>query len=147
WLVPIGGMGSITAGLAAAAARAGAELCAGVEALAIEPFQRGAEVRFRDGEAERRASAPHVLVGAAPRELARLLGESADPQSTPEGSQLKVNLLLGRLPRLRDRDIAPERAFAGTFHVNESASQLQRAYEQAAAGTIPERPPCEAYCH
>jgi phytoene dehydrogenase-like protein len=60
---------------------------------------------------------------------------------------LKVNVLLSRLPRLRDDAVAPERAFAGTFHVNETASQLQRAYEEASAGAIPSLPPCETYCH
>ncbi len=145
WLVPVGGMGALTAALAGAAAGAGAELCPGVEALAIEPGERGAVVRYREGEGERRASAARVLVGAAPRELARLLGEPEQGEP-PEGSQLKVNLLLSRLPRLREQ-IDPERAFAGTFHVNETAGQLQRAYEQAAAGRIPEVPPCEAYCH
>jgi phytoene dehydrogenase-like protein len=43
--------------------------------------------------------------------------------------------------------VAPETAFAGTFHVNETAEQLQRAYEEAAAGRIPSLPPCETYCH
>ena len=52
---------------------------------------------------------------------------------------MKINMLLSRLPRLRDRAVAPERAFAGTFHVNEGYAQLARAYQQAAAGTIPER--------
>ena len=66
---------------------------------------------------------------------------------SPEGSQLKINLLLSRLPRLRDPNVAPEHAFAGTFHVNEGYTQLQLAYEQAAAGTIPALPPCELYCH
>src|SRR5208282_3942432 len=65
----------------------------------------------------------------------------------PEGSQLKVNMLLARLPRVRERAVASERAFAGTFHVNETAEQLQRAYEQAAAGGIPDPLPCECYCH
>ena len=64
-----------------------------------------------------------------------------------EGSQLKVNLLLARLPRLRDARVTPERAFAGTFHVNETAEQLQAAYAGAAAGRIPSPAPCEAYCH
>lgn len=146
WLVPVGGMGTITAALRGAAERAGAELRGAAEAHAIEPFDGGAEVRYREGEEERRAYADHVLVGAAPRELARLLGAPADAAAAPEGCQLKVNLLLSRLPRLR-AEVPPERAFAGTFHVNESASQLQRAYEQAAAGLIPELPPCEAYCH
>jgi phytoene dehydrogenase-like protein len=60
---------------------------------------------------------------------------------------VKVNMLLSRLPRLRDARTPPELAFAGTFHVNESASQLQRAFEQAAAGNIPSPVPCETYCH
>ncbi len=45
------------------------------------------------------------------------------------------------------RRSTPEQAFAGTFHVNETATQLQRAYEEAAAGQIPSLPPCETYCH
>jgi phytoene dehydrogenase-like protein len=68
-------------------------------------------------------------------------------QAMPEGSQLKINMLLGRLPRLRDPAVTPEQAFAGTFHVNESYSQLQRAYDEAAGGRIPSVPPCELYCH
>jgi phytoene dehydrogenase-like protein len=56
-------------------------------------------------------------------------------------------MLLARLPRLRDPAVTPEDAFAGTFHVNESYSQLQQAFAQAAAGSIPSLPPCEAYCH
>jgi len=78
--------------------------------------------------------------------LAALMGDPArgDP---PEGSQLKLNLLLRRLPRLRDEAVAPHEAFGGTFHVNEGYEQLQRAHAQAAAGQIPALPPCEAYCH
>jgi phytoene dehydrogenase-like protein len=66
---------------------------------------------------------------------------------TPDGSQLKVNLLLSRLPRLRDALMAAPRAFTGTFHVNETADQLGAAYAVAAAGRIPPLVPCEAYCH
>jgi len=145
WLVPVGGMGAVSGALASAAREAGAELRTGAEALAVEPSSGGAEVRWRGGTEERAASARHVLAGVAPRELARLLGETE--QAPPEGSQLKVNVLLSRLPALRDSSVAPERAFAGTFHVNETASQLQAAYEQAAGGQIPEVVPCEAYCH
>jgi phytoene dehydrogenase-like protein len=90
--------------------------------------------------------ARHVLVNAAATELDRLLGRDA-AAAAPEGAQLKVNLLLSRLPRLRDPAVTPEQAFAGTFHVNETATQLQRAYDEAAAGRIPALPPCETYCH
>jgi phytoene dehydrogenase-like protein len=87
-----------------------------------------------------------VLANVAPAVLAELLGDPPTGDA-PEGSQLKLNLLLRRLPRLRDRAVSPQEAFAGTFHVNEGYDQLQRAYAQAAAGQIPELPPCEAYCH
>ena len=56
-------------------------------------------------------------------------------------------LVLSRLPRLRDPGVAPEDAFAGTFHINESYSQLAAAYADAAAGRIPTVVPAEAYCH
>jgi phytoene dehydrogenase-like protein len=142
WDVPVGGMGAVSGALADAARAAGAELRTNAEVLAIEPDA----VRFADGDAERTVGSRHVLVGAAPAELDRLRGRAArDP--APEGAQLKVNLLLARLPRLRDPDVTPEQAFAGTFHVNETATQLQRAYDEAAAGRIPSLPPCETYCH
>ncbi len=87
-----------------------------------------------------------MLSNVAPAVLAALLGDPPPPER-PEGSQLKLNLLLSRLPRLRDPDITPEQAFGGTFHVNEGYGQMQLAYTQAAAGAIPDLPPCEAYCH
>jgi phytoene dehydrogenase-like protein len=149
WDVPVGGMGAVSGALADAARAAGAELVCGAEVLGVEAAvgDAPATVTWRDATgAEHAVDAPYVLVGAAPAELDRLLGRAAsDP--APEGAQLKVNVLLSRLPRLRDGDVPGERAFAGTFHINETASQLQRAYEQAAAGAIPDLPPCETYCH
>ena len=67
-------------------------------------------------------SARHVLANVAPAVLARLLGEPPPDDPAPEGAQLKLNLLLKRLPKLRDASIDPREAFAGTFHVNESAT-------------------------
>ena len=81
------------------------------------------------------------------RGCSRAAARRCPARAAPEGAQLKLNLLLSRLPRLRDPSVAPADAFAGTFHANESYSQLQAAYAQAAAGAIPELPPCEAYCH
>ncbi len=142
WKVPVGGMGALTGALIEAAANAGVEVRTEAEVMAIETDGARAEVRCADGS---RHGARHVLANVAPAVLARLLGEPAVER--PEGSQLKLNLLLGRLPKLRDPDVGAEQAFAGTFHVNEGYEQLQLAYEQAAAGTIPTLPPCELYCH
>ena len=146
WDVPVGGMGAVSGALADAARAAGAHLRTGTEVVGIDAEAGGAGVRFTDGDVLRTVAAQRVLVNAAPAELDRLLGRTPAPDA-PEGAQLKVNLVLSRLPRLRDDAVAPEQAFAGTFHINETATQLQRAYEQAARGEIPSLPPCEVYCH
>jgi phytoene dehydrogenase-like protein len=141
WDVPVGGMGALTESLAGIAWAAGAELRLGVEVTSIDTDGVAAEVRFEGGSEQAR----HVLSNAAPAVLARLLGEP-EPDPSPEGAQLKLNLLLERLPRLRDPAVDPREAFAGTFHVNESATQLALAYGQA-HGRVPELAPCEVYCH
>jgi phytoene dehydrogenase-like protein len=145
WQVPIGGMDAVSGALTTVAREAGAELRTRAEVLSLEPQADLVDVRFTDGAVESEVRAGHVLVNAAPAELDRLLG--AAPAPRPEGAQLKVNLLLSRLPRLKDVSVTSERAFAGTFHVNETAGQLQRAYEEADNGAIPATPPCESYCH
>jgi phytoene dehydrogenase-like protein len=136
-------MGALTDGLLRAALAAGVEVLTDVPVTGIEADGQRARVVTADQTVYR---SRHVLCGAAPAILAGLLGTDA-PAPPPEGSQLKLNLLLRRLPRLRDRNVAPEDAFAGTLHVNESYEQLQTAYAQAASGEIPALPPCEAYCH
>ena len=142
WDVPVGGMGALTESLAGIAYAAGAEIRLGVDVTSIETDGVVGEVHFDGGS----VTARHVLSNAAPAVLARLLGEP-EPDPPPEGAQLKLNLLLSRLPRLRDAAVDPREAFAGTFHVNESATQLALAYGQAQRGQIPELAPCEVYCH
>jgi phytoene dehydrogenase-like protein len=85
-----------------------------------------------------------VLSGVAPYELARLLGEEAQ---RPEGAQVKVNLLLSRLPKLREASADPVAAFAGTFHVHEGFTAIDTAYNAAREGRIPSPLPLESYCH
>jgi phytoene dehydrogenase-like protein len=143
WDVPVGGMGALTDELLQAARLAGVEVLVQTPVTGIQADGRRARVVTADQTVYR---SRHVLCGAAPAILAGLLGTDASPPA-PEGSQLKLNLLLHRLPRLRDRNVAAEEGFAGTFHVNESHAQLETAYAQAAAGQIPALPPCEAYCH
>ncbi len=145
WDIPVGGMGALSEALEAAARRAGAELRTGVEVVAAEADggPGGVRVQTADGQT---VVGRQLLANVAPAVLARLLGDGA-PDPAPEGSQLKLNMVLERLPRLRDDAVSPQDAFAGTFHVNESYSQLQAAYEEAAAGWIPWLPPAEAYCH
>ncbi|MFJ8478064.1 phytoene desaturase family protein [Kitasatospora sp. NPDC094011] len=149
WDVPVGGMGAVTDALAEAALAAGAEIRTGCEVTAIATDGHGdAEVSYRHGdESEATVAGRRVLVNAAPATLARLLGEEPGPGPAPEGSQLKVNMVLRRLPRLRDAAADPREAFAGTFHIAEGYRQLETAYAEAAAGRLPSAPPSEIYCH
>jgi len=137
WDVPVGGMGAITSELSRAAREAGAEILTGAEVTAITP---DGAVTFGD----RTLHGSWVLANVAPYELARLLGEDAE---RPEGSQAKVNLLVSRLPRLRETSIDPAAAFGGTFHINETWSQLDTAFGAAAGGALPSPLPGEIYCH
>lgn len=144
WDVPVGGMGAVTDALARAATAAGADIRTDTAALSVSP---DGEVVWDGGSAR----ASRVLAACAPAVLNELLeAAGADPvptEAAPEGAQLKVNMLLSRLPRLKDPAADPAAAFAGTFHINEGYQQLQDAYAAAAAGHVPRVPPCEIYCH
>ena len=144
WDVPVGGMGAVSAELLDAARRAGAEIATGAEVTAIDP---DGEVTYRSGGAEIRVGGGYVLANVAPYVLERLVRDPSLPTAKPEGAQVKVNLLLKRLPKLRDATVDPAAAFGGTFHINELWSQLDSAYETAAAGGIANPLPCEIYCH
>jgi phytoene dehydrogenase-like protein len=138
WDVPVHGMGAVTDALAGAARRAGARLRTGAEVRSIDP----------DGTVEGEGfavRAGRVLANVAPAELTRLLGQ-VEPER-PEGAQIKVNMLLERLPRLRDERVPVEAAFGGTFHVHEAMTELEAAHASAVAGRLPDPVPVELYCH
>lgn len=146
WRVPVGGMGAVTDALARAAAEASAEIRTGAGVSAIRPGPDEVEVAWHDGEREHVVHAGHVLAGVAPWVLQILLGGEEDPGTKPVGSQLKVNLLLSRLPRLRS-GIDPAVAFSGTLHLSEAASDLEVAWAAARRGELPDPLPGEVYCH
>ncbi|WUS95458.1 NAD(P)/FAD-dependent oxidoreductase [Streptomyces sp. NBC_00708] len=145
WDVPVGGMGALTDALAGAALAAGAQIRTGHEALRIDTDGTRAELTVRTDDGEHTVGARRVLVNASPQALAALLGD--EPPAPAEGAQLKVNMLLTRLPRLRDRSVDPREAFAGTFHIAEGYGQLAAAHRDASAGRLPAAPPSEIYCH
>jgi phytoene dehydrogenase-like protein len=158
WDVPVGGMGAVSGELERAAHDAGATILTSADVTAVRP---GGAVDYRHGGQHHTATAPWILSNVAPAVLDRLrsrtdggtavVGSSAGANGNPnhrrEGAQVKVNLLLKRLPRLLDASVGPEAAFGGTFHINEAWSQLDAAYRSAAAGSVPSPLPCEIYCH
>lgn len=141
WRVPQGGMGKLVAELARVAKARGVEIRLDAKVAALESGPQGVRIHTEPGEV---FVARDLLFAAAPQYLARLRGQAA-PASL-EGAQLKINMLLSRLPRLKS-GIDPRQAFAGTFHVNETYSQLEAACAEARAGRMPQTLPLEMYCH
>ncbi|MEU4768145.1 NAD(P)/FAD-dependent oxidoreductase [Actinosynnema sp. NPDC023794] len=140
WKVPVGGMGAVTGELLRVAREAGAEIVTRAEVTRVDVDGVTGEVEY-DGRA---VGAKFVLSGAAPSTLDRLRGRPA--ATVAEGCQVKVNMLLERLPRFRS-GVDPRVAFAGTLHVDESYGQLEAAYRESAAGRVPSVLPAEMYCH
>jgi len=151
WNIPVGGMGAVTTSMAVRAREFGADLKSGSEVLSIGELEDGTEtdshartVTYRQNGETRSVSARFVLANVAWPVLESLRGRSSDHRI--EGAQVKVNMLLRRLPKLK-ADTDPVAAFGGTFHINEGFEQLQSAFEQAIRGEIPNPLPCEIYCH
>ena len=144
-LVPLGGMGALSDALARAAASAGAEIRVGAGVSAIRAGEDLNEIDFDTAGGPATVEARFVLSNVAPWVLHILLGEPDDPETKPEGSQLKINLLLDRLPRLRS-GIDPAVAFAGTLHVGSGYTQLQAAHDDARQGYLPATVPFEVGC-
>lgn len=143
WRVPVGGMGTVTAELERAARAAGADLVTGAEVVGVETDGREAAVTWRHHGDERVVAGPYVLAGVAPAVLDRLRGRAGAP---PEGAQMKINMVLDRLPQLRGGH-DPALAFAGTLHVDEGYAALEAGHTAAAAGNLPDPLPGEVYCH
>ena len=141
WRVPKGGMGKLVDALLERAGKLGVELRAETEVVSVDTSKDGVALRLGTGQ---ELSVDVLLSGAAPKILERISGIKA--ASHRDGSQVKMNMVLKRLPKLKS-GIDPKRAFAGTFHIDESFEQLERAYHQANSGVIPEVIPAEMYCH
>jgi phytoene dehydrogenase-like protein len=138
WRVPKGGMGHLVKELTNKATALGVSFKTSAEVTLISSERI---VSCADGQSYR---GEYILANCAPQVLAKLMGTPA-PKSL-DGSQVKINMLLRTLPRLKS-GVDPKQAFAGTFHFDERYSDLQKAYAQSAKGQIPDVVPAEMYCH
>jgi phytoene dehydrogenase-like protein len=143
WNIPVGGMGSVTTSMAKRAKEFGAELMPGCQVLTIDQGEPHT-IKFTKNGIETSIAAGTILANVAKPTLEGLLGHES--QHSIQGAQLKVNMLLRRLPTLK-AGTDPVAAFGGTLHINETFEQLQTAYDQASNGEIPSPLPCEIYCH
>jgi phytoene dehydrogenase-like protein len=147
WRVPQGGMGNLVAQLIEKAVESGVEIKTLAEVTQIERAERPKVFYSQNGHAYE-VTADDILLNASPKILEELLGHIPLPtQPTEEGTAFKINLLLKKLPQLKDTQVQPEQAFAGTFHINQSFEQMEQSFDSAASGKIPDPVACEIYCH
>jgi phytoene dehydrogenase-like protein len=140
WKVPVGGMGAFVSELHEKAKSLGVKIIENSPVVRIVNTESGVEVSTPNEKFE----GDFFLANFAPQVLAKIMGTKA-PQSL-EGAQIKINMLLKKLPRLKSGE-DPKQAFAGTFHFDESYSEFAKSYEEAASGKIPTKIPAEMYCH
>jgi len=147
WKVPVGGMGRIADELIRVAGSHGVEMHTNARIKTLDFSNRTRTVQFELGENTHTVEARFVLVNFGANVLAQILQRPHEPDATDEGSVVKINMLLQRLPRVRAPAVPAQDAFCGTFHIDEGYEQMERSYQQAAGMQLPEKVPCEIYCH
>ncbi len=142
----IGGIGSITQAMAAAAQQAGAEIRTGAEVI---------EIRIKNGVAQ------GVVLSTGEEILARAVVSNADPKRTflkltdpsllsptftkrlqnyrMNGTVAKVNLALSGLPKFEGLNGNPE-GLTGRIHIGPEIDYLERAFDESKYGNFSRAP-------
>ncbi len=138
-------MGAVSGAMADAARRAGAQLCTRATVTAVETRADGVTVHWTDDDGTAHAvDAGHVVAGCAPAVLDELTGRRAGPR--PEGAQLKVNMVLTRLPRPRDGP-GPGRGLRRHLPRRRGRLADRRRLRAGRGRALPDTIPFEVYCH
>lgn len=147
WRVPVGGMQAMVEALTNRCLALGVRCLVNAPAHSVQRGVKTHEVSFDYQDKSYTVRAKRVLINAGPRTFAKLLDEPFEPQPTDEGSVIKMNMLLRRLPQIKAAGVSPEQAFCGSLHLDEGYQQMAQSYTIASRGQMPIPPPCEVYCH
>jgi phytoene dehydrogenase-like protein len=147
WKVPVGGMGAVSSELERVARKAGAEILTNVHVQAVNVMNKTRAVEFVVNDRAETVETRFLLINFGRNVLAKFTGRFLQPDRTDEGSVFKINMLLSRLPKLRAQKIPATEAFCGTFHSDEGYEQMNVSYDEASDARLPEKMPCEIYCH
>jgi phytoene dehydrogenase-like protein len=147
WKVPVGGMGAVARELEQAARKGGAEFLTNVDLVDVDLTGKTKAVTFGGNGNKKTVESRFLLVNFGRNVLAKYSGKPYHPERTDEGSVFKINMLLHRLPKLKTKKYASVDAWCGTFHSDEGYEQMSASYDHAANGRLPDKTPCEVYCH
>jgi phytoene dehydrogenase-like protein len=100
---------------------------------------------------ETEVKAHFVLFNTSSDIINQYLPGSCDEKQV-EGSVLKINMILERLPQIKNTKISPRDAFTGTLHLYEGYEHMKTSFQNAKAGlwnggTLEHALPGEMYCH
>ena len=146
WSVPVGGMGRLVSGLTQKAQSLGVVIHTSAEVLRVEYGASGSTVYFVKNEKEVSVTARFVLFNCAANIANRCL-PGALAEDLVEGSVFKINMVLKKLPAMKDPWVSPAEAFSGTFHLYEGYEHMKTAQKNAQAGIQMDNIPGEMYCH
>ena len=146
WRVPLGGMGALVDALLEKARALGVILKTCAEVTRVDYGKQTSAVYFVHEDVELAAKARTVLFNTSSDVVNRCLPGACEEQQV-EGSVFKINLILRKLPALKDPGVSANEAFTGTFHLFEGYEHMRAAYRNAQAGIPGEHLPGEMYCH
>ena len=134
-------MGALADELERVAISSGVKIIRNTKINKVLPDANGVELESSMGN---NFAGRDLIWAASPTALASALG-SKQPKLR-DGSQIKINMLLKKLPELKS-GVDPKLAFAGTFHINERLTDLENSFNTAKQNLLPDVIPSEVYCH
>lgn len=147
WQVPVGGMGALVEKLVDGARKRKCTLLTNARVLEVATGTKTHSIQVEvDGQIVA-VDATRILFNASPKNFCSIMGQPWSPINTDEGSVVKVNMLLRRLPKIHAQDLSVEEAFTGSLHIDEGYQQMIDSFGAASRGRLPSPAPCEIYCH
>jgi phytoene dehydrogenase-like protein len=146
WRVPVGGMGALVDALLDRAQGLGVHFQTSAEVVKVDHGLPDNTVYYLQEGHEHAVNAHYVLFNTS-SDIANRCLPGAYEEEQVEGSVFKINMVLQRLPGLKNPRVEALDAFRGTFHIDESYEQMKISYQNARAGIRAERLPGEMYCH
>lgn len=151
WRVPVGGMGALIEALKAKALSLGVVFQTSAEVQGLHHDVHHSSINFAVRGKETEVKAHFVLFNTSSDIINQYLPGACE-EKHDEGSVFKINMMLEKLPRIKNAQILPKDAFSGTFHLFEGYEHMKTSFQNAKAdlwngGILADALPGEMYCH
>lgn len=146
WRVPVGGMGKLIDALYKKAQSLGVVMETSSEVLKVDHTTSKNTVYFMKDGRELGRTCRFVLFNTS-SDVANTCLPGTYEEKQVEGSVFKMNMILKKLPVMKDSGVTSREAFCGTFHLYEGYDYMKESYKNAKKGIRMNVIPGEMYCH